>query len=198
MTRVRRVLGTIATLWLCSQAATMTLSAAMIGMLPFADIALQCTCTHAAGDSAMCPMHHSVSQPSVSQPSAAQPSAAQPSAALHSAAQHSVPPRTVPPQAAPPQAMLAASPHPGHAGHAAHAAGQQARQTPAPASGGTCYMRSADIASGVALVSVFGPLGLLAPSTFSLAPAIVNPHARPVRLLAIDRTLPPDLPPPRA
>jgi hypothetical protein len=181
MTRVRRrVLGTIATLWLCSQAATMTLAAAVIGMVPFVDVALQCTCTHAAGDSAMCPMHQGQSHQSGSR-------------------------QTGPPHTGPGHVMPAGS-HAGHAGHAAHAAGQNANaaqtqtptSTPTPTNGGACYMRSADTASGAALVSVFGPLGLLAPSTFSFAPAIVNPHGAPTRVTAIDRTLPPEPPPPRA
>jgi hypothetical protein len=170
MRGVRRVLGTIATLWLCSQAATMTLAAAMIGMVPFADVALQCTCAHEAGDSATCPMHHTA------------------------------PRQAMPAPASPHGEHAGHAGHPEHATHVAHTTGhaaQPASQAPTPGSGGTCYMRSADTASNAALVSVFGPLGLLAPATFSLAPSIVNPHGVPTRILAIDRTLPPDPPPPR-
>jgi hypothetical protein len=59
-------------------------------------------------------------------------------------------------------------------------------------------MRSADTSSGAALVSVFGPLGLLAPSMSSVAPAITSFQRIPRCARAIERMLPPDPPPPRA
>jgi hypothetical protein len=59
-------------------------------------------------------------------------------------------------------------------------------------------MRSGDSASGVAVVSVFGPLGLLAAPAVSLSAAIVNAYRLPARASAIERMRPPDPPPPRA
>jgi hypothetical protein len=158
--------------WLLFQAATMTFAAATVGIVPFVDMGPQCFCAHAAGDSAMCPMHHGPGRPTQpSGPVSAPPSQASPSHATHMG--HA------------------------HVGHAAHA-GQMAQGSLNHSRHGTCYMRNADNRSGVALVSVFGPLGLLAPSTFSSAPAIVNLHATLTPAAAIDRMRPPDPPPPRA
>jgi hypothetical protein len=161
----------IATLWLCCQAGSMSLSAAIIGMLPFGDQALQqCTCVHAAGDSAMCPMHHTPAH------------------------------ATLPPPADP---MLAGHMHM-HGSRAAdhdHSGGRQAAQPATPADADrhrTCHMRSADPGSTVALVTIVGPLGLLAAAHVSLLPTIPTSHRGCTQAAAVDRVLPPDPRPPRA
>src|SRR3954465_2386903 len=54
MNGLRRVLGSIAVLWLCCHAATLTL--VPVVLWPAATQALECRCSH--GDHALCPMHH--------------------------------------------------------------------------------------------------------------------------------------------
>jgi hypothetical protein len=55
MTRVRRILGRMAAVWLLCQAAGLAAAPLALWITAPADL-VECTCEH--GDHAMCPMHH--------------------------------------------------------------------------------------------------------------------------------------------